>query len=69
MIPQIIQLAIYIAVFLGAVFLAVWLCDKFSMPQWVKWIVGGILLIILLLFIGGQFGGSGASFNLFPSHR
>jgi hypothetical protein len=67
MIVQIIQLAIYVAIFLGAVWLAVFLCGKFQLPQWVLWIVGAVFLIILLLFVAGEFGGSGGSqFRLFP---
>lgn len=67
MVAQIIQLAIYVAIFLGAVWLAVFLCGKFQLPQWVLWIVGAIFLIILLLFVAAQFSaGGGPQFQLFP---
>jgi hypothetical protein len=70
MVAQIIQLAIYVAVFLGAVWLAVFLCGKFQLPQWVLWIVGAIFLIILLLFVAGEFSSAGPSqFQLFPNRR
>lgn len=67
MVAQIIQLAIDVAIFLGAVWLAVFLCGKFQSPQWVLWIVGAIFLIILLLFVSAQFSAGGApQFQLFP---
>lgn len=69
MIVQIIQIAIYIAVFCFVAYGCVWLCQKFQMPVWVLWICGAILLIVLLLFVAGQFSGGGPQFNLLPHQR
>jgi Kef-type K+ transport system membrane component KefB len=67
MVPQIIQLAIYVAVFCFVAYGLTWVCARFGMPQWVLWICGGILLIVLLLFVSSQFTGGGAGqFHLFP---
>lgn len=56
MIVQIIQYAIYVAVFCLVAYGCLRICAKFELPQWVLWICGAILLIILLLFVAGQFG-------------
>jgi phosphate starvation-inducible membrane PsiE len=66
-IVQIIQYAIYVAVFCFVAWGCSWICAKFALPQWVLWICGAILLIVLLLFVAGQFSvGSGGNFRVFP---
>lgn len=62
-----INLLIWIIVFAIVAYGLVWVCDKFALPQPIKWICGAILLVFLLVFIAGQLGdGSGVSF---PSLR
>lgn len=63
---MLINLLIWIVVFAIAAFGLSWVCDRFGLPQPVKWICGAILLICILLFIAGQLGDGGASF---PSLR
>ena len=51
-----ISLLIWAIVFGIIAFALVWVCDKFGLPQPVKWICGAILLVILLVFVAGQVG-------------
>lgn len=62
---QLIQILIWIVLFAVVAFGLSWTCDKFGLPQPVKWICGVILLIIILVFLAGQLGG-GNSFNFIP---
>ena len=64
---QLIQFLIYLVIFCVVAYGLYWVCVKFQLPQPVMWICGAILLIILLLFVAGQIGGSGVS--LFPLRR
>ncbi len=57
-----INLLIWIIVFAIAAFGLSWVCDRFGLPQPVKWICGAILLIAILIFIAGQVGGGGVEF-------
>jgi len=67
MIPQIIQLVIWILVFCIAAYGLKWVCGNFGLPQPVLWICGALLLIILLLFIASQFNvGGGALLTPHP---
>lgn len=56
---QLIQLLIYLVVFAIVASGLYWVCVKFALPQPVLWICGAILLIIILVFVSGQLGGSG----------
>ena len=51
-----ITLLIYVIVFGIIGYGLWWVCAKFALPQPVMWIVGAILLIFLLVFLGGQLG-------------
>ena len=51
-----ISLLVYIIVFAIVAWGLIFLCDKFAMPQPVKWICGGILLVIILIWLAGQLG-------------
>ena len=64
---QLIGLIIYILIFAIVAYGLYWVCTKFALPQPVLWICGAILLIMLLLFLGNQFGMIGGSF--FPIRR
>jgi H+/Cl- antiporter ClcA len=68
MVEQLIWLIFYAIIFGAIGYGAWWLCVKFSMPQPILWIVGGILLIILLLFLARQLGVSGPG-PILPLHR
>ncbi len=68
MVGQLISLLIYVIVFAIIGYGLWWVCTKFGMPQPVLWIVGGILLIILLLFVANQLG-VGAAGPLLPLRR
>ncbi len=57
-----ITLLVYIIVFAIVGFGLIWVCDKFGLPQPVKWICGAILLVIILVFVAGQLGDGGVSF-------
>jgi hypothetical protein len=65
---QLIQLLVYVIIFGIVAYGLWWVCAKFGLPQPVVWIVGGILLIILLLFIATQLG-VGSGVTLFPARR
>ena len=51
-----ISLLIYLIVFAIVAYGLWWVCTKFGMPAPVFWIVGGLLLIVLLLFLARQLG-------------
>lgn len=53
---QLITLLIYVLIFAIVAFGLKWVCDSFAMPPPVLWICGGILLIILLIFVAGRAG-------------
>lgn len=53
---QLIMLIVYVVIFGVVTYGAWWVCEKFTLPQPVKWIVGAILLIVLLLFVSRQLG-------------
>lgn len=57
-----ITLLVYIVVFAIVAFGLSWVCDRFGLPQPVKWICGAILLIIILIFVAGQLGDGTVSF-------
>lgn len=57
---ELISLLVAVIIFAIVAYGLWWVCTKFAMPQPVIWIVGGILLIILLLYIARQAGVSGA---------
>ncbi len=63
---QLIQLIIYIVIFAVVGYGLWWVCTKFGLPQPVLWICGAILLIIILLFVSRELGGSG---QLVPFRR
>lgn len=53
----IIYWIIWIVLFAVAAYGLMWVCDHFNMPQPVKWLVGAVLLIIILLFLANHIGG------------
>jgi hypothetical protein len=57
MVETIIWLLVYVMLFCGVAYGLKWICTQFGLPTPVLWICGVILLIVLLLFIAGQFGG------------
>jgi hypothetical protein len=63
----VINLLIYVILFAIAAYGLWWVCQKFGMPQPVVWICGGLLLIIILLFLANQLGVGAAS--VFPLRR
>lgn len=63
--PELIGVLIWVIIFCAVGYGLKWVCTSFGLPQPVLWICGAIMLIILLLFISGQFGGGVA----FPSFR
>lgn len=60
-----ITLLIYVIVFGIVGYGLWWVCTKFALPQPVMWIVGAILLIFLLVFLGQQIGGGSFHFGNF----
>lgn len=54
---QLIQLLVLVVIFGVVVWGAFCICDRSAASQPVRWIVGAILLIALLYFMAGQFGG------------
>ena len=52
---EIIQLLISVLIFAGVGYLGFWICDKAGFPPPVRWIFGGLMLIVLLLYISGGF--------------
>ncbi len=63
---SLIQLVIYIVVFAIVTWGLLEICNRFGLPQPVKWVVGALLLIIALLFLSGKLG-SGT--HVFPRIR
>ncbi len=57
-----ISLLICAVVFAIVAYALVWVCDKFALPQPVKWICGAVLLVIILVWIAGQVGDGAISF-------
>jgi hypothetical protein len=53
---QLISLIVAIVIFACVAYGLAWVCDKFGMPQPVKWLVGAVLLIFLLYWVSGQVG-------------
>lgn len=53
----IIQLLIWVLVFAGIGYLGFWVCDKAGFPPPVRWIWGGVMLIVLLLYVSGGIAG------------
>jgi len=68
MIPEIIQIIIWIVVFCIVAYGMKWVCASFGLPAPVLWICGALLLIVLLLFVSTQFTGAGSS-GWVPSFR
>jgi hypothetical protein len=56
---SLISLLIVILIFGCVAYAMYWVCVKFQAPPPVFWICGIILLIFLLYFLMGQFGGIG----------
>jgi hypothetical protein len=54
-----ISLVIYIVIFAIVAYGLYWVCTKFQLPQPVMWICGGLLIIVLLLFLAQQLGVTG----------
>jgi hypothetical protein len=65
-IPQIVQIIIWIIIFCVVAYGMLWVCQRFGLPQPVLWLCGALLLIVLLLFVASQFAGAGTS--LFTPH-
>ena len=53
---DIISLLVSLIIFAVVAYGAWWVCQKFAMPPPVLWLCGGILLVILLLYLARQFG-------------
>jgi hypothetical protein len=61
---QLIMLIVWIIVFAVAAYGLNWVCVSYALPQPIRWIVGGILLIAILVFLSHQLGvGSGTLFR------
>ncbi len=65
---QLIGLWVWIVIFAIVAWGLYAICKKFELPQPVLWICGAVLLIIILIFVGGQVGTGGISFPVF-NHR
>ena len=61
---DLISLLVAVIVFAVVAYGVYWVCTKFGMPQPVLWLCGGILLIILLLFIAQRMGVSASGIRL-----
>lgn len=48
---ELIRLLIWVMLFCGAAYGMLWVCDKYGLPWPVKWICGGILLVVLLFAV------------------
>lgn len=51
-----ISLLIEFVIFILIGYLAFWICDKAGFPPPVKWIVGLVLLLVLLVAVAGWYG-------------
>jgi hypothetical protein len=61
---QLIMLIVYIILFAIVAYGLNYVCVMYNLPQPIRWIVGGILLIAILLFLSHQLGvGSGSIFR------
>jgi hypothetical protein len=61
---QLIMLIVYIILFAIVAYGLNYVCVMYNLPQPIRWIVGGILLIAILLFLSRQVGvGSGTLFR------
>lgn len=61
MIDQVVMLIIYALLFAIVVWGLNWIIVTYALPTPVKWIVGGLLLVILLLFLAHHLGVGGGS--------
>ena len=52
----ILGLILAVIIFAAICYGAWWLCVKFAMPRLVFWIVGGLLLLVLILYAAQQLG-------------
>lgn len=67
---QLINFLIAIIIFAIAAYGLKWLCEAFKLPLPAFWICGGVLIIIVLLFIANQVGvGGGPHWSFFPDRR
>jgi len=60
-IDQVVMLIIYALLFAIVVWGLNWIIVTYALPTPVKWIVGGLLLVILLLFLAHHLGVGGGS--------
>jgi hypothetical protein len=58
---QLIMLIVWIIVFAIVAYGLNYVCVMYNLPQPIRWIVGGILLIILLVFLSNQLGVGGGT--------
>jgi hypothetical protein len=65
-IDQLIYLIIAIVIFAIVAYGLNWIIVTYALPAPVKWIVGALLLIILLLFVSHQLGVGGGG-RIFPA--
>lgn len=65
MIDQIIVLIVYIILFAIVAWGLNWVVVSYNLPQPIRWLVGGLLLVILLLFLAHHLGVGGGA-RLFP---
>jgi hypothetical protein len=61
MIDQIIVLIVYIILFAIVAWGLNWVVVSYNLPQPIRWLVGGLLLVILLLFLAHHLGVGGGS--------
>lgn len=64
---QLIWLVVYVSLFCLAVYGGHYIIKKYELPQFALWIFGVLLLILLLVFLGNQFGGG--SWQLLPNRN
>jgi hypothetical protein len=65
---QLIMLIVYIILFCVVAYGLNWVCITYAIPQPIRWIVGGILLIVILLFLSRQLGVGSGGGSILP-HR
>lgn len=61
---QLVSLLIVVLIFSVAAYGLWWVLTKFGAPQPAFWIVGVILIIFILYFLMGQFGGGHFNFRV-----
>ena len=66
MIEQVILLIVYVLLFALVVWGLNYIIVTYALPTPVKWICGGLLLIVLLLFLANHLGVGGGG-RLFPA--